>query len=87
MPRVKPLTDAQAEAKREEERRGHLAKCLDLYKRETGKNDEKIAKEIGVTPYILRKVRKKEKAAMDISATVRLLAAGGFEITRKAVTL
>lgn len=87
MPRVRPLTDAQRDAKRTAEQRERLADCLTAYKGRTGKTDERVAKDIGVTPYILRQVRKKEEAAMDISATVRLLAAGGFEITRKAVTL
>lgn len=87
MPRVKPLTDAQAEAERAAEQRERLADCLTAYKGKTGKMDEQVAKDLKISLRSLRKIRRKEEAPMDISATVRLLAAGGFEITRKAVTL
>ncbi len=87
MPRVRPLTEAQAEAQKAEKRRKVLADCLTVYKENTGKTDEQVAKDLGLSTYILRQIRNKEEALMDISATVRLLAAGGFEITRKAVTL
>lgn len=87
MPRVKPLTEAQAEAEKAAKRRETLAECVSFYKAKTGKTDEQVSKELGITTRSLRKIKGREKAPLDISTTVRLLAAGGYEITRKAETL
>ncbi len=89
MPKVRPLTPAQREAEKAAERRKFLAECISNYQNRPGKckTDEQVAKELDITIYLLQQIKKQKDARMDISTTVRILAAGGFEITRKAVTL
>lgn len=87
MPRNKPLTPAQREAEKSAKNREMLRQCLELYKSNQKMTEEQIAKKLGVSGEIIRKVKKEEEAAMDISATLQLLAAGGYEVKRKASIL
>lgn len=89
MPKVRPLTPAQREAEKAAERREFLADCISNYMNRSGKGktDKQVAEDLGITLYLLQKIKDQEDARMDISTTVRLLAAGGYEITRKPVTL
>ena len=87
MPKIRAYTEQQRKESADQRFRDALADGLAAYKNRTGKSQEEIGKELGVSVPTIRKIRRGEPVEIRPESFRKLLQYAGYKIVREEQVL